>query len=194
MSMERRKFLKLTAAAGAGAAAPGAIAETARSTLTAKEMTLLKQLLARLLPADETGGGAVEAGAHLYIDRALGGYHSRHLPMYRDGLAAAEKLLSGNVDAPAKARLDAMLGQMEAGKAGAGFKDGGRSFFGLLRTHMIEGTFGDPSYGGNRDYLGWQMIGYPGVQLVVSAAEQAVDGPRSVLNRSMESFGGKAVS
>jgi gluconate 2-dehydrogenase gamma chain len=28
---------------------------------------------------------------------------------------------------------------------------------------FYEGMFADPIYGGNRDKLGWKMIGYPGV-------------------------------
>ena len=35
-------------------------------------------------------------------------------------------------------------------------------FFGLLWKHTVEGFFADPIYGGNRDKLAWQMIGFPG--------------------------------
>jgi hypothetical protein len=34
--------------------------------------------------------------------------------------------------------------------------------------------FGDPAHGGNADFAGWKLIGYPGIKLEVSAAEQAV--------------------
>lgn len=37
-------------------------------------------------------------------------------------------------------------------------------FFGMLRDHTIEGMFGDPVYRGNRDLVGWKLIGYPGAQ------------------------------
>ena len=37
-------------------------------------------------------------------------------------------------------------------------------FFNLLRDHTIEGMFGDPVYRGNRDLVGWKLIGYPGAQ------------------------------
>jgi hypothetical protein len=33
-----------------------------------------------------------------------------------------------------------------------------------LRNDTIEGMFGDPMYGGNRDLVGWTLIGYPGAQ------------------------------
>ena len=37
-------------------------------------------------------------------------------------------------------------------------------FFEMLRDHTIEGMFGDPVYRGNRDLVGWRLIGYPGAQ------------------------------
>ena len=37
-------------------------------------------------------------------------------------------------------------------------------FFDLLRQHTMEGMFGDPAYRGNRNMVGWKLIGYPGAQ------------------------------
>ena len=39
-----------------------------------------------------------------------------------------------------------------------------RGFFTMLRTHTIEGMFADPIYGGNKDFAGWKLIGFPGAQ------------------------------
>jgi gluconate 2-dehydrogenase gamma chain len=33
-------------------------------------------------------------------------------------------------------------------------------FFELLRTHTMYGFLGNPSYGGNRDRVGWKLIGF----------------------------------
>ena len=33
-------------------------------------------------------------------------------------------------------------------------------FFELLRTHTVMGFLGNPSYGGNRDKVGWKQIGF----------------------------------
>ena len=41
----------------------------------------------------------------------------------------------------------------------------------------LEGTFGDPHYGGNRDFIGWELIGYPGLRLAVAAEEQRMNAP-----------------
>ena len=37
-------------------------------------------------------------------------------------------------------------------------------FFVLLRAHVVYGFLSDPSYGGNREYAGWKVVGYPGRQ------------------------------
>ena len=41
-----------------------------------------------------------------------------------------------------------------------------RTFFGTLYQNVMEGMFSDPIYGGNRDKVGWKMIGFPGVVAV----------------------------
>lgn len=35
-------------------------------------------------------------------------------------------------------------------------------FFGLLCLHTRQGFYADPIYGGNRDRIGWEVIGFPG--------------------------------
>ena len=37
-------------------------------------------------------------------------------------------------------------------------------FFNMVRTHTLQGTFGDPYYGGNANFVGWDLIGYPGIR------------------------------
>ena len=40
----------------------------------------------------------------------------------------------------------------------------GQAMFRTLRTHTAEGMFSDPAYGGNRNMVGWKLVGYPGAQ------------------------------
>jgi gluconate 2-dehydrogenase gamma chain len=40
----------------------------------------------------------------------------------------------------------------------------GKAFFDLLLQNTIEGFFSDPIYGGNRDMIGWKLIGFPGAR------------------------------
>jgi gluconate 2-dehydrogenase gamma chain len=62
------------------------------------------------------------------------------------------------------AQQDDVLAAVESGKA-EGWPAGGVGaavFFGTVRSHTIIGFLADPKYGGNRDYAGWKVAGYPG--------------------------------
>lgn len=48
------------------------------------------------------------------------------------------------------------------------------AFFHTLRRHTSEGMFSDPAYGGNRDLVGWRLVGFPGAQRAY-APEELVD-------------------
>ncbi len=67
-----------------------------------------------------------------------------------------------------------MLGDLEQ-NVGDGFEPDAATFFDMVLQHTIEGTFSDPQYGGNRDFIGWEMLGYPGLRLAVGPNEQTMD-------------------
>ena len=46
----------------------------------------------------------------------------------------------------------------------------------MLRSHTIDGTFCDPYYGGNQNFVGWDMLRYPGIRLGVSEADVSAGG------------------
>ncbi|MGD9990892.1 gluconate 2-dehydrogenase subunit 3 family protein [Pseudonocardia sp.] len=143
--------------------------------LTPTELAILDAVTERLIPGDETGPGAAEALVVRYIDRALRTAYASLLDDYRRGLAAADRHArscsgAGFADLP-DAEQDAVLGALEAGEAGPS----ARAFFALVRRHTIEGMFGDPSWGGNADGVGWRLLGYHPPRATWSAAEQAVE-------------------
>ncbi len=144
-------------------------------TLTAAEADTLEAIVARLIPTDGTGPGATEARAAHYIDRALGGALASSREAYRGGLAALERYAGIAKGAPfamlQAVDQDAILRDLEANVV-TGFTPDSATFFNLVRAHTIQGTFCDPFYGGNASFVGWDLIGYPGVRLGVSAAEQ----------------------
>ena len=70
---------------------------------------------------------------------------------------------------------DAVLAEVEKNSA---------EFFGLVRTHTIQGTFGDLVYGGNANFVGWDLISYPGIRLNVTADDQKMDVPVKPIRRS----------
>lgn len=43
-----------------------------------------------------------------------------------------------------------------------GVSDDGVSFFDALAIHTRQGMFCDPAYGGNRNRVGWSLVGFPG--------------------------------
>ena len=143
--------------------------------LTAYEADMLEAICARIIPTDANGPGAREARAAHYIDRALGGALSGSKQAYNAGLAAFDAYCRSSRRAPfteLSARdQDSVLIDVETGAA-TGFAGSSAVFFAMVRTHTLQGTFGDPYYGGNRDFIGWDMIGYPGVRTNVSADEQ----------------------
>ncbi|HEY2616600.1 MAG TPA: gluconate 2-dehydrogenase subunit 3 family protein, partial [Acetobacteraceae bacterium] len=58
---------------------------------------------------------------------------------------------------------DEVIGGLEKGGVALATVSG-RGFFDLLLQNTQEGFFADPVYGGNRDMVGWKMIGFPGAR------------------------------
>jgi gluconate 2-dehydrogenase gamma chain len=179
----RRDMMRRGVALGAVAAVPAnVLAQAARAepyaNLTAAEATTLEAVVARLIPADATGPGALEAGAVRYIDGALGSGLAAQRPAYAAGLAALDVYARAQAGGPFAAlepeRQDALLTELELNRA-TGFTPSSSAFFDLVLGHTLEGTFGDPHYGGNQDFIGWELIGYPGLRLAVTAEQQRMN-------------------
>jgi gluconate 2-dehydrogenase gamma chain len=144
-------------------------------TLSAIEGDTLEAIVARLIPSDTNGPGAEEAGAANYIDRALGGALASSRSAYAAGLAAIESFARATKGGPfpqlSPADQDAILTLMER-NAAPGFTPDSATFFELLRNHTLQGTFCDPFYGGNKNFVGWDLLGYSGVRNVVASEQQ----------------------
>jgi gluconate 2-dehydrogenase gamma chain len=192
--VSRRDLFK-TVGAGAAVAVTGAplapaVAQPATAprlealeTLTAAEADILEAICTRLIPSDENGPGAAEARAAHYIDRALTGPLRASRDAYAAGLAAIDVYAQASKGA-AFVRLsprdrDAVLTDMENNVA-TGFMPNAATFFNLVRAHTIQGTFCDPYYGGNANFVGWDLIGYPGLRMAVGADEQRMGAPKAV--------------
>ena len=143
-------------------------------TLTAEHLRILTAFVDRLIPSDELGPGALEAGVAEYIDRALGGAYANRKPAVLEGLRALDSYARGSHGGAfadlAPAMRDAAVQAVENDEA----FPGSRAFFVGIRSLTMEGMFGDPWYGGNRNFIGWDLIRYPGPRLAVSAEDQAL--------------------
>jgi gluconate 2-dehydrogenase gamma chain len=195
MAISRRDLLKRASLAGAALTVPihaakAASAEPATQpaataapatrrepleSLTAAESDLLEAICARIIPTDANGPGATEARAAHYIDRALAGALAASRQAYTAGLASLERYARSSRGAPFTELpvrdQDSLLIDVETGAA-TGFTGGSAAFFAMVRTHTLQGTFGDPYYGGNANFVGWDLIAYPGIRTTVTADDQ----------------------
>ena len=157
------------------AAAVKAVKREPLQSFTSTEADLMEAILTRLIPTDEHGPGAVDCGALRYIDRGLASGLSTSRQAYTAGLAALERYAQSSRGA-AFAKLsptdqDSLLIDVETGAA-TGFNGSSAAFFAMLLGHTHQGMFGDPYYGGNANFAGWDLLRYPGVRTMVSAADQ----------------------
>lgn len=169
---------------------PASIDDYTPQALSDTEIEVLKAATGRLIPADDLGPGAIEAGVFIYIDRLLAGRGAETLPLYQQGLAALDAAAAdgGEFAGLTEAEQDEILTQLEAGEVA----DAPEAFFALLLEHTRQGMFGDPIHGGNREFIGWDLIRYPGIKLVWTAEDQAIDAVVEPEHISVEKYGGQA--
>ncbi len=159
---------------------------------TGEEYAFVKAAVARLIPGDALGPGALEAGVPEFIDRQMqtpygvaatwymqGPFHpdadpslGYQLPLkpqevYRLGIAEANHFAVKQHGKPfhklSGEHQDSLLELMESGKADFS-KLPSRAFFAMLLQNTREGFFSDPLHGGNQGLVGWTLIGFPGAR------------------------------
>lgn len=195
--ISRRSFFTGAGATFAAVATPGCQhagqqqAPTQRAPrlfFKAEEAEFVEAAVARLIPADEMGPGALEAGVPDYIDRQLAGAWGRGERLYRSGpwqpgtpgqgyqlpFTPAELFRTAIraivEDLRRNRRSFAQLTAESQDRYLAALEDEARSlggvpsnvFFHSLLELTIEGFFSDPVYGGNKDMVGWKLVGFPG--------------------------------
>jgi gluconate 2-dehydrogenase gamma chain len=152
-------------------------AEGPLQSLNATEFETLNAIAARLVPSDTNGPGATEALAARYIERALAGALASSRSAYAEGLAAveqnAQRMRGVSFVKLGPEDQDALLTDMEENRA-TGFSPNSSAFFDLVRNHTLQGMFCDPYYGGNANFTGWDLLGYPGVRTAVSPDQQRI--------------------
>jgi gluconate 2-dehydrogenase gamma chain len=144
--------------------------------LTAPESDLLQAVVDRLIPSDANGPGAKEARVVYYIDQALGDALASSRAAYSSGLAALDRYASSSRGKPflqlPKLDQDSVLIDCETGGA-TGFIGSSTQFFAMVLNHTRQGMFSDPHYGGNANFAGWDLLGYPGVRTAVTPDDQS---------------------
>jgi gluconate 2-dehydrogenase gamma chain len=196
-NVSRRAFLQSASVVAAALAVPGCdrlspATEARRASytfFTADERAFMEPAVARLIPADELGPGALEADVPTFIDRQLASAWGAGAGLYRGGpwrtgqpgqgyqlpftpaetfrksLRAIHEELTRSAPegfgALAVADQDAYLRAMEKGGRDLGGVPA-EVFFATLLALTVEGFFSDPVHGGNRDMVGWKLVGFPG--------------------------------
>jgi gluconate 2-dehydrogenase gamma chain len=163
--------------------------------LNGNEVETLTAMVARLIPADNLGPGAVELGVVTFIDRELGGQYGvaarwymqgpwlegtpsqgwqfalTPAQIYRASFLALDRWCQGSKGKRfadlAATDQDEVLTLLEGGKVDLeGIPSA--TFFQLLWQNTVEGYLSDPLYGGNRDMAAWRMISFPGSNPVLT--------------------------
>jgi gluconate 2-dehydrogenase gamma chain len=138
--------------------------------LDEEEITLLDAIVEQIIPTDDFPGGRW-ANVSNFIDKQLDTYYRKHQLAYREGLAAFEKTViqmnGKKFEELPFAEQTAILKNMEAGKfSGDYWNDHSpANFFDMVRQHSLQGFYGSPVHGGNREYISYRMLGldYPNV-------------------------------
>lgn len=115
--------------------------------------TEILAIAAQIIPDDDTPG-AVGAGVIWFIDGALAGYDRDKQELYRRGLADAESKRAEMF--PGSASIAGLAADQRIALLKAIEKT---EFFQQVRLHTVLGFFGHPMHGGNRDMVGWKLIG-----------------------------------
>ena len=128
------------------------------TALTVAEASTLDDLFEQLLPADESGPGASAIGVIQYLDRALSGAYAYHLETYRLGVyaldAESRRRFGKSFADTDSSQQSELIGALERNSAPSFQAVEAKAFFELVRSHLQEGLFSDPVYGGNRDKAG----------------------------------------
>src|ERR1035437_2292279 len=172
--LTRRQFV----AAGAMGGAALAVGCSARGHggwdfLSDAQASTLAALCDRIGPADDFPS-ATQAGVVTYIDRQLARTYRRYRNTYRDGLERSDEMSRQRFGRD----LAALPAQQQVEIVGA-IEQQNRKFFDLVRSHTLEGYYGSPRHGGNRDAVSWRMLGLSEPPVLGRAQYDLRKGPAS---------------
>jgi gluconate 2-dehydrogenase gamma chain len=172
--ISRRTVLVSAALVPVAALAQQSTPAPAPTALSDAQLRLLAAFVDRIIPKDELGPSASESDVPIYINRALGDYLAGEKTAFIEGLEATDTFARRSQSRAfielAPEKQDAVLTALDNGTA-VGFENA-RGFFNRVRRLTMEGMFGDPYYGGNKNFAGWDLIRYPGPRLATSQDDQ----------------------
>ncbi len=168
LRLNRRAFLQaaLTAAAAAGTGVACTRNRSPWQFFTVDEARTLASVVDQIIPPDQDAG-AVWAGVVNYIDRQLCGPFQDLQSTYRQGLACVDQSSRSRYDRPfadleSRQQIE-MLTLLSANHVPGGVwrQTSSADFFQLVVDHSMQGFYGDPRHGGNREGVSWKMLNLP---------------------------------
>ena len=175
----------------ANASAQSSPAAEGYSFLNLEEAAFVEALVDHMIPEDQFTPKGTDIGVNIFIDRALAGAWGKGDRLYRQGpwregvpaqgyqlpLTPAELYREGvkltnrhcnttysrSFDRLDAEQREAVLVALSSGEIDFGSEAVAREFWNILYQTVMEGMFSDPIYGGNRNKVGWRLIGFPGV-------------------------------
>jgi len=165
--LRRRRFLQAgaTAAAAAATVSCGGVKSRWRY-LSPEQARTLEAICEQIIPADRDPG-ARNAGVVDFIDRQLAGFYRQFRDVYRIGLTAlndtSRQLHGADFAAMPWDQQTAVLRSIENANAGGPAWQGTSpaEFFSMVVAHTMQGFYGSPRHGGNREAASWRMLGVP---------------------------------
>ena len=154
----RRRFFQV-AASGAAATAGCGGQKSRWRFFTNAEAAALAAICDNIIPPDGDPG-ASQAGVVTYIDRQLTTTFKKRQAAYRNGIAALNALAGTSFDSLAEPARVELLTAVDLGKKGT---PDVRAFFNEVIAHTMQGYYGDPRHGGNRNRASWRMLGVPSI-------------------------------
>jgi hypothetical protein len=125
-------------------------------TLSAAQGREVDALVARIIPTTDTPG-ARDAGVVYFFDTVLGDQFASMAKGFLAMLAEFQNGVSGRFSG---AQMFSDLGEADQDNYLADNED--TEFFDQLQKLTVMGFFAMSSYGGNKDNIGWNLIGFEG--------------------------------
>lgn len=167
MKYTRREFLQLAGALSCSLLVMPACTRHSGSwhrVLSDDEAQCLTALCEQIIPADETDGGATDANVVNFIDKQLSTRFAKQLPDYRNGIAAlqatCQSLYKKNFQQLSPEVQIDLMERMERNELPKELWETIRpsNFFRMVIRNTMQGFYGSPRHGGNRNYVSYRML------------------------------------
>jgi gluconate 2-dehydrogenase gamma chain len=165
MEINRRNFIRTLGLAG-GSILLFPACNTVVSEwrfFTDEEAKLVIALAEQIIPTDDAPG-ATDAGVVHFIDKQLAGFYNNYGAQYREALQELQRYCQRTF----KTRFEelewdqqtAVLEDMENNNIDGVYwkKEPASGFFYILCEHSMQGFYGSPRHGGNKNHMSYKML------------------------------------